>query len=81
MRQGHDDECVKYLVEVTGRIVMETPPEMSKWLQTNDLYINGAIQTNLEKKAAQKSITDLINAAEANNGKVPPGKVAIISTK
>ena len=48
---------------------------MSKYLQSNDLYANATIQKNLEKHATLKSIQDLVDAAESNGGKVPPGNI------
>lgn len=60
--RGHLDVCVKTQIGASGRVPLETAPEISKHTQANDLFINAAFQSNLRKVATKYTISKLFEA-------------------
>ena len=60
--RGHLDVLVSTQIRASGRVPLETAPEISKHTQANDLFINAAFQSNLHKVATKFTIAQLFEA-------------------
>ena len=71
--RGHLDVCVKTQIEASGRVILETAPEISKHTQANDLFINAAFQSNLRKVATKFTINQLFETRRQHEFDDPCG--------